>query len=270
MLKKFLVIIIGAALSLMSTAVFAKEIIRYHGSSTILRAIMYSASNEFEKQESVKFDLKGKSTGVGIEKLLAGECDIAGGGRPLRESEKAKGLVEQKVFIDAYAIIVNKKNPITQISTGDFSKLITGKITSWGDLGWESKFKIRIIAPPKKSAHYKNLKKQLGFDQLPQGVYYADMTPAVIQGVENLYTNIGWLSYANVANQNHVNILKVISNGEPVEINQANLQSGKYPYSQGMYFYTMGEPTGNLKKFISFIKGEKGEELITKAHFFLP
>ena len=68
----------------------AAEIIKYNGSSTILKAIMYKAAKQFEQKEGIKFDLKGKSTGFGIKKLLAGECDIAGGGRPLKADEKNK------------------------------------------------------------------------------------------------------------------------------------------------------------------------------------
>ena len=267
--RSMLVFILAVVFTVPAT-VLAAETIRYHGSSTILRAIMYKAAKGYKKTADVNFDLKGKSTGVGIEKLFAGECDIAGGGRPLKEGEKGKGLVETKVFIDAYAVIVNKKCPLDRISTKDFSDILMGNLSSWGETSWALNSKIRIYAPPSKSAHYKNLKKNIGFKELPHGSKHADMTPSVMYDVKSTYTAIGWLSYANVVKNHGVKILEIIDNGQPIAINQANLTSGAYPYSQGMYFYTQGQPEGAIKDFIAFLQSSEGETIIKEAHFFLP
>ncbi|MDH3346717.1 MAG: substrate-binding domain-containing protein [Desulfobulbaceae bacterium] len=270
MLRKVLGLsVLFGILMLVGTA-FATDTIRYHGSSTILRAIMYKTALEFQKQEGVHIDLKGKSTGVGIEKLLAGECDFAGGGRPLKDKEKNQGLSEVKLFIDAYAIIVNNTCPLDHLKTSDFKDIMFGNISSWGDVGGAARSKIKIYSPPQKSAHYKNLKKLLGFKELPVGSKYADMTPSVLLKVKDYPTSIGWLSYANAAQNKSVKILEIVQDDVRVGINQENITLGKYPYSQGMYFYTKGEPTGNVKKLLNFIKSPKGDAIIKNAHFFLP
>ena len=250
--------------------VFATETLRYHGSSTILRAIMYKTALEFQSQEGVHIDLKGKSTGVGIKKLLAGECDFAGGGRPLKDKEKQQGLTEVKLFIDAYAIIVNNHCPVEHLNTEEFKGILLGNISNWDNVGWDKKLKIRLFSPQQKSAHYKNLKKIIGFQHLPSGTKFADMTPSVLLKVKDYSTAIGWLSYANAVKKKNVKILDIISNGVPIGINQKNITLGNYPYTQGMYFYTKGEPNGNIKKLINFIKSPKGEAIIKEAHFFLP
>ena len=270
MRKNFIGLSVLVGIFLLVGSAFATDTVRYHGSSTILRAIMYKTALEFKKQEGVHIDLKGKSTGIGIEKLLAGECDVAGGGRPLKDKEKKQGLTEVKLFIDAYAVIVNKKCPVDQLSTSDFQGILFGDITHWGGLGWDGNAKIHIVSPPKKSAHYKNLKKKLGFNELPSGSKYADMTPSVYFKVKDYYTSIGWLSYANAAGKKDIKILDIVKDGATVGINQENITLGNYPYSQGMYFYTKGKPTGNVEKLINFIKSSQGEEIIKDANFFLP
>lgn len=250
-------------------SVQAQDSLRYNGSSTILKAVMYDSAKIFKKETGVTFDLKGKSTGFGIKKLLAGDCDIAGGGRPLKKEELAKGLVETKAFLDAYAFIVNKSNPIDTLSSEQIAGIMKGEIVKWDDLGGPAGKKIVILSPPEKSAHYKNARKIIGFDKLPAHSMMADMTPNVAKKVKSFPVALGWLSSATVIGKKDVKMVQIIHNGEEVAVNQANVSSGKYPYQQTMYFYTMGEPAGKVKDFIDFMQGAQGQAIISNAGFFL-
>lgn len=247
----------------------AQETIRYNGSSTILKAIMNKAATEFEAQEGIKFDLKGKHTAFGIKKLLADECDIAGGGRPLKEEEKKKGLVETKLFLDTGAFIVHQSNPITKIDLNQITGILKGSLSQWGEIGGPEGKKIIIISPPVKAIHYKNMKKIVGFDALPKNSITVDVPPHVYNKVKSFPVSIGWLSHANVANKKDVKILDLVIDGELVTINQENVSSGKCLYQQPMYFYTKGAPKGNVKKFIEFMQSKSGDTIITEAGFFL-
>lgn len=260
--------IIFVSLFLIPAITNAQEIIRYNGSSTILKAIMYEAAKEFKSQEGILFDLKGNNTTYGIQKLLEGKCDIAGGGRPLNELEKEKGLVETKVFLDAYAFIIHKSNPVKEITSVQISDILKGKLNRWNDLGGPKDKNIFIVSPPEKSMHYKNAKKIIGFKELPQNSMKADMAPHVYKKVKSFPLSFGWLSYANVTGTDNVKILKVIKDENEAEITQADLISGRYPYQQTMFLYTMGQPQGNNKKFINFLKSNKGRAIIKQAGFF--
>ena len=94
------------------------------------------------------------------------------------------------------------------------------------------------------------------------------MTPHVYNKVKVFPASIGWLSYANVNNKRDVKILKIKKQGEEIELNQSNIVSGKYPYLQAMYFYTMGAPKDNTKKFIDFVQSETGADLLMQMGFF--
>ncbi|MBF0397645.1 MAG: substrate-binding domain-containing protein [Desulfobacterales bacterium] len=244
------------------------EQIRYNGSSTILKAIMYNLSSVFEKETGITFDLKGKSTEFGLQKLLSGECDIAGGGRSLKSEEKDKGLNDVKICIDAYVFIVNSSNPIQEISSSQIFEILNGKLSSWDAIDSNIAKKIVVISPPLESAHYETAKKFIGFEKLPANSMIADMTPNVLDKVKLFPTAIGWISYANVKNKKDVKILNIIHNGERVMLNQANIQTIKYPYQMSMFFYTKGSPSGGTKKLIDFIFSDKGKSIIQQAGFF--
>jgi len=246
----------------------SQETLRYNGSSVMLRAIMYKVAGELNKQEGIHIDLKGKDTIFGINKLLTGEADITGGGRALTPEEKAQGLVQKKLFLDARAFVVNSRIPVELLSTTQISDILMGKIKNWNTLA-PIDSKMHIIAPNSTSAHYLNQQKITGYKKLPAGTIYCDRVPDVPRKIfENPYNAVGFTSYSNAKNVEGVRILTISVNGEPVPITKDNISSGKYPYVQSMYFYTVGEPKGNVQKFIKFLESEQGREIIADAGFF--
>lgn len=244
---------------LFATQAFAAETIRYNGSSTIMKAIMYDAAKQFEQEKGVSIDLKGKSTGYGIQKLLAGECDFAGGGRTLKPEEKAKGLEEFPIFRDGCSVIVHSSNPVSKISKDELAGILRGEITSWDQLGGPSGKKIIIISPPGDSSHFKNTQKLLGFDKLPKNAMSMDMTPDVYSKVKTFPLSIGWLSVSTINGKKDIKSLKIENDSGP----------GDYLYTRPMYFYTKGAPSSDVSNFLDFLKTDQGRSIITKAGFLL-
>ncbi len=254
-----------------SASAFASEALRYNGSGVMLRAIMYRAAKEFKEKEGIEMDLKGKDTVFGLKKLLAGEADITGGGRALKPAEVAKGLVQRKLFLDARAMIVNNRLPVDSLTTEQISGILMGKIKNWNKLSDLQFSKIVVVSPNPTSAHYKNQRKIIGFKKLPKGSIHCKRTPDVFHKVKTLSSNtFGFLSNSNVKADKDVKIITVVKDGQPVPIKQENVASGAYPYVQSMYFYTLGQPKGDAKKFIDFMASRQGEKILTDAGFFLP
>jgi phosphate transport system substrate-binding protein len=244
---------------LFATQAFAAETIRYNGSSTIMKAIMYDAAKQFEQEEGVSIDLKGKSTGYGIKKLLAGECDFAGGGRTLKPEEKAMGLEEFPIFRDGCSVIVHSSNPVGKISKDQLAGILRGEITSWDQLGGPSGKKIIIISPPGDSSHFKNAQKLLGFDKLPNNAMSMDMTPDVYSKVKTFPLSIGWLSVSTINGKNDIKTIKI----------DGGAASGEFLYTKSMYFYTKGAPGSEVNNFMKFLEDDRGREIITRAGFLL-
>ncbi|MDH3346861.1 MAG: substrate-binding domain-containing protein [Desulfobulbaceae bacterium] len=269
-MKKILSLIIPLILllSFFPLSLFAAETIRYHGSSTVV-AVIVKASLPFKKQNNVTFDIKSKGSSLGIEKLLAGECDIAGVGRPLTDELRSQGVVATKLFSDAYAVIANEHVPIDSLQPEQLEGILTGKYGSWSDLAPGKEYIIKLIAPPSSSAHYKNFQQRFNFVQLPSGTVIADKAPYVADLVKGHPRAIGWLSYSTVfLHRKNIKVINIQSGEKVIPLNKSTILSGEYPYISEQYLYTMGEPVGNIKKFIEFIKSAKGNEIITSSGFF--
>ena len=45
-------------------------------------------------------------------------------------------------------------------------------------------------------------------------------------------------------------------------------QDGSYPISRFLYFYTAGEPTGAVKKFIDWAKSPEGQKIVNDTGYY--
>lgn len=105
------------------------------GSTSMEKVIGALGESFMKNNEGVNFTYNPTGSGSGITAVSEGRCDIGLSSRALKDEEKANGLVETVLAYDGIAIIVNNDNPVTNISLEDLTKVYTGEITNWKDLG---------------------------------------------------------------------------------------------------------------------------------------
>jgi len=98
--------------------------------------------NEFQdKNAGFRVVLYGSTHGDGLKSVLDGTADVAMTARELSNDERReldqKGLklVEDKICNDAVAIIVNKENPVTELSLSQLRSAFGGSYANWSQLG---------------------------------------------------------------------------------------------------------------------------------------
>ncbi len=72
---------------------------------------------------------------TGMSAARDGICDIGMASRDLKESELKAGLKPQVMATDGIAIVVNKANPLENISKAQVRDVYTGKVRDWRELG---------------------------------------------------------------------------------------------------------------------------------------
>ena len=70
---------------------------------------------------------------AGMTGAIAGTCDIGMASRALKDSE-LKTLTPLTIAMDGIAVIVNKDNPITDLTSEQVKAIYTGKTTTWNSL----------------------------------------------------------------------------------------------------------------------------------------
>lgn len=111
------------------------ESVSTDGSTSMEKVIGALGESFMNNNKGVNFTYNPTGSGSGITAVSEGRCDIGLSSRALKDEEKAGGLVETVLAYDGIAIIVNNDNPVTNISLEDLTKVYTGEITNWKDLG---------------------------------------------------------------------------------------------------------------------------------------
>ncbi len=70
---------------------------------------------------------------AGMQAAIDGTCDIGMASRELKDSEKAE-LKDMAIALDGIGVIVNKSNPIKDLSAEQVKAIFTGETTTWSEI----------------------------------------------------------------------------------------------------------------------------------------
>ena len=105
------------------------------GGSTSVGPVMEAIIAEYKKiNTDVTVELNVSDSSTGMTGTIDGTLDIGMASRELKDSELEKGLTPTQIATDGIAVIVNKYNSVSEITTEQIMKIYTGEITNWGDV----------------------------------------------------------------------------------------------------------------------------------------
>ena len=212
----------------------------------------------------IKVKMNGSCAGLnkGIEAVSLGKADVGTLARDLTAEEEKKGLLAIPLTFDGMAVMVNKGNPVKNLTYEQILHIMAGKIKNWKEVGGYDK-KIMIISHS-CGASEKDYISQLLADSniipdegyLAQATLSSDITDNVISKLKRYNTAISFAP--PIFYTEEIGIIKI--NGYLPT--RENIFSGKYPLRRQLNLVTMGQPVGDAKKFVSFMTGFKGMALI--------
>lgn len=68
---------------------------------------------------------------TGMTSVMEGMCDIGMASRDLKDSELAAGLNPTVIAMDGIAVVVNKNNPVNDLTSEQVKDIFTGALTEW-------------------------------------------------------------------------------------------------------------------------------------------
>ncbi len=103
------------------------------GSTSVTPVMEELAQAYKEIHPKVSIEIQSTGSSAGIQAAIEGTAHIGMTSRELKESELAK-LTAQVIAMDGIAVIVNKKNPIENLTLKQIKSIYTGEITEWNGL----------------------------------------------------------------------------------------------------------------------------------------
>lgn len=244
------------------------------GSDTMVILAQSWAENYMDGQPGRTIQVTGGGSGVGIAALINGGTDICKASRPMKTTEKnqvrkrhGKEVKEIPVALDGVAVYVSESNPIKSISQAQLKDIYIGKITNWRELGGKDS-RIVTYGRENSSGTYMFFKDHvLDNEDFAREVQTLPGTGAIVNAVSKDPESIG---YGGIAYASGIRVLPVSKDEKSAAVapSLATVKSGEYPLSRELYFYTVGEPAGDVKAFIDWVLGPEGQKLCEKVGYY--
>ncbi|RAX56521.1 phosphate ABC transporter substrate-binding protein [Helicobacter monodelphidis] len=104
------------------------------GSSSIT-PLMEKLSESYKKiNQNATIEILQSDSTTGVNSVVEGIADLGMVSRELKKAELDKGINVNVIAIDGLAVIVNKENPIDNISKDNVKKIFLGDIQNWEDV----------------------------------------------------------------------------------------------------------------------------------------
>lgn len=230
------------------------------GSTSVEKVIGALGESFMANNEGVNFTYNPTGSGSGITAVSEGRCDIGLSSRALKDEEKANGLVETVLAYDGIAIIINNDNPVTNISLEDLTKVYTGEITNWKDLGGNDG-EIVLIGREAGSG------TRDGFETITNtkdNCKYRQELTSTGDVITTVSTNPDAIGYASLASvKDSVKALTV----DGVTATEATIKDGSYPIQRPFVLVTKDGVTlsETAQSFYDYATSADVSEIITAA-----
>jgi len=253
------------------------QTIQNKGSDTLVNLALAWAERYMQLHPDVRISVTGGGSGTGIAGLINGTLDIANASRALTKEEiaaaKANGItpVEHSVARDAIAVVVNPGNPVQGLTLQQISDIYTGKITNWREVGGEDRPIVRLSRESNSGTYTYFLENVVRQGKKSNLVFSPDtlLMPSS-QGISSeIAMNRNAIGYDGLGyvtpDQKTLGVAKAA--GSPyVQPLVETVNDGTYPVSRPLFMYTAGEPTGQIKDYISWLISD-GQKIVRDLGF---
>lgn len=235
--------------------------------STSMEKLCEAMSESFmQANPGVTVTVEYTGSGAGLESLAAGSVDIGNASRGLKDEEVAGGSVENVVAIDGIAVITDKENSVTDITSEDLAKVYTGEVTNWSELGGSDQ-PIVAIGREAGSGTRDAFEELLEVKDTCKYAQELDSTGAVLAKVAATPGAIGYVSL-DVLNDTVIGVK--IDGVDPTE---QEILAGNYLLQRPFVMATKGEIKDQsevVKAWFDYIGSEEGKAVIQKVGLIIP
>ena len=243
------------------------------GSDTVLPLAQKLAEEYMKKNKSASITIVGGGSGVGIAALLDGTTDIAMASRSLKQDEKLKlnqnkkDIVEFNLANDALSVIVNKENPVRQLTREQLEGIFTGKITNWKEVGGND-LKIIFYSRETSSGTYEFFREHvLDKKNFGNQALLMPATGAIVQSVSQTKGAIGYIGLAYESNE--VAAINVSYDGGKTFVTPSieAAQDKTYPISRPLFLYFDKQVEPKLSAFLDYALSPEGQAIVREVGY---
>ena len=224
------------------------------GSTSVQPFAEVLAQDYMAEHPGVSIDVQGGGSAAGIMATQSGTTDIGMSSRNLQGSETTLWSIE--IARDGIAIIINPKNPITDLTLQQIADIYDGKTTNWDQIGGK-KGEIDVFTREDGSGTRSSFESLvMGKNQIMARAMVENSNGAIRQLVSDDPGAVGYISLGLV--DSTVKALDL----DGIIPSRAHVVDGTYNLSRPFLFLSLKTPTGLVKDFIDFTMSAEGQKIL--------
>jgi len=243
--------------------------VKISGSATMKNALNSLAAEYMNENHNSAIVIESEGSNVGIEKLINGEADICAASRNLNSNEIYE-LVKKKKAIgmfylvarDAILLIKSPNLKIDNLTIEQTREIFSGKVSRWESLGDDTGKIFVALRNPNSGTRYYFKNFILENEDFTENGKIFLSNEEINEFVKRNQNAIGFTTFNSIKNEKEI-ILKL--NG--VFPSEENIMNEKYFLVRRLYLIVSKEPEGEIKKFINWVLGPKGQKIIKEAGY---
>jgi phosphate transport system substrate-binding protein len=258
----------------------ARTLIQNKGSDTLVNVAQAWAEAYPEVNPEVAVAVSGGGSGTGIAAMINGTVDIANASRKMKDKEiklaeeHGQEPVEHIVGYDALAVFVHKDNPVKSMTLAQLKDIYGRgqKVKKWSEMGITvpgCKDEIVVVSRQNNSGTYAYFQKTvLGKKgKYRQGTLDMHGSKDVADLVEKTPCAIGYSGLAYATDHLKMVCIATEDDGSCISPSVETASDRSYPIARPLFMYTNGEPQGEIKNYMDWIKSDAGQCILLKKGY---
>lgn len=248
------------------------------GSTSLLRLSSVWMKSFRTKFPRYAVTLVSSDSDKGINELVKGKVDIANSSRPLGYSDKKKAarngieLTEHRVALDALVIILNKRNPIEELSIEDLERIFNLEAKNWNVFENYNEPIVPVVREKGSGTNDFVLSRVVQASDFSPQTLRLNSNQEIFNFISKTPGAIGYINSGNYPWNNSdirlvpiKNFPKSLSYSPFVrrKLNEQIVRYGDYPLSHYLYLITISEPPECVNDFIHFVLSRNGQEIVS-------
>jgi phosphate transport system substrate-binding protein len=260
----------------LGAALFAGEVM-VKGSDTMLNLTQRLAEEFAAVRPDATVSVAGGGSGVGINAITNGECDIANASRAIKSKEvsaaRANGVNPTQIVVamDALSVIVNSNNPIQELTIAQVGAIYRGEVANWNQVGGPNQ-RVVLYGRQPNSGTFVFFREEAVKGEYATSMRQMNGNAQIVEGVKADPGGIGYVGLGYIKDAEGFKAVAIARNdGEEyvAPTDEAKVKAGGYPLTRPLFQYTNGRPNGDARAFIEFELSPAGQQVV-QAEGFLP
>ena len=238
------------------------KVLHWVGCGISKKAYLTSLAKAYEEKTGIVVDVQGGGATRGIRDVSDMSADLGGScRRKIRGAAEESGVVQVPVAWDALVVIVNKDNPVSNITLENLRKVYLGEITNWSQLGGND-LPLKLFVRKGKISGVGRTARKLLFDEYDQEFVTEHLFDSSGPLEKQVVTDPGAIAISGIssARKRDVGILDLEGKSPSYE----NIQTGKYLLYRTLYLvYNESGPQAEMSRdFIRYAGSAEGRDVI--------